>query len=660
MFLELLKFILTIAFVLFLPGLFLLKVLLNKTHQISGLEKLILSFGLSIIVTDILILLINKLGLPINQLSIIATLLIFILACFLFTKYKKKKIIPSDNFEEKNKLSFSYKQVLIFALLLFFVVFAKISFLSDKTLPQSTDLGHHMYWSNYIVEFEELPNYNMPDFIIGEHIVFSAVSIVPGIDLISTMPMIILFLVNIFTILAFFILTYQVSLNFVLKENSKKIALLSLITLGVFYAIASPQAKYVSGGVIGNLLGNLFIVLIFYSLFKAVRLKSKAFAFLTFLIILALTYTHHLSTFIFLYVLIGSFVTLIFLLLIFALTKKISWSEILSFSKEQLKTFFNYKNIIFLFLIVAFTQLVWLPSYLNKSAIDTAVGAPSKATRVGLSINSLIATTGGWRFFYAVIGGLFLVAIIVATIVATKSEPFQKIKATLIDNKNKLLLILSLTLLFAWAGMIFLMSYKPALLKIDIPSGRIASYFTYPTALLSTIGVFYLFSLTSNRLSRKIFIILFLLVLGTGFISGTSDLSENKAEGVNEKNQNIQQVFIASEYLNLKTDNEEIILKDHIYLPADTWVKNFLMRDYKNPLSRSLLKRYDDPVKPRETCTRDMIAIPDSEIGESCFQETDVKYIMLQDGLDTQQFESSENFSKIFDGENVIIFQKNE
>lgn len=659
MFLELLKLILTITFILFLPGCFLLKALLNKSHRISKLEKLILSFGLSIIITNFLIILIDKLNLPINQLSIIATLLIFILICFLFAKYKKK-INPSTNKKGSDKLSLNYKQFLVFILLFTFAIFAKVSFLSDKTLPQSTDLGHHMYWSKYIVEFEKLPNYNMPDFIIGEHIIFSAVSIVSGINFISAMPMIILFLVNIFTVLAFFILTYQVSINFVSKEGSKKIALLSLVTLGIFYAIASPQAKYVSGGVIGNLLGNLFIVLIFYLLFKAIQLKSKALAVLTLITTFSLAYTHHLSTFIFIYVLAGSLFVLFVLLIIFALTKKITWAEIYSFTKEQLKIFFNYKNLIALFLMFLFTLTVWVPSYLNKSAIDTAVGAPSKATRVGLSIHSLISTTGGWRFFYATVGLLFLVAIIVATIVATKSNLFQKIKLVLTNHKDKLLLILSLTLLFAWSGMIFLMSYKPAFLKIDIPSGRIASYFTYPTALLSAIGIFYLFNLTSNKLSRKIFIIIFLLVLGTGFISGTSDLSENKALGTNEKNQNIQQVFFASEYLNSKTNKEEIILKDHIYLPADTWIKNFLMRDYKNPLSRSLLKRYNDPVKPRETCTRDMIAIPNSEIGEICFQKTKVGYVMLQNDFDTQQFENSEKFSKIFDSEKVIIFKKNE
>ena len=92
---------------------------------------------------------------------------------------------------------------------------------------------------------------------------------------------------------------------------------------------------------------------------------------------------------------------------------------------------------------------------------------------------------------------------------------------------------------------------------------------------------------------------------------------------------------------------------------ARAWIKNFLMRGYREPLSRTLLKRYSDPVKERETCTRDMVAIPETEIGKSCFQETGVKFIILRNGYDTHQFEISDNFSKIFTTPEVVIFQKN-
>jgi hypothetical protein len=53
-----------------------------------------------------------------------------------------------------------------------------------------------------------------------------------------------------------------------------------------------------------------------------------------------------------------------------------------------------------------------------------------------------------------------------------------------------------------------------------------------------------------------------------------------------------------------------------------------------------------------------MISIPDSEIGKACYEKTGVKYIILRNGYDTQQFQNSENFSKIYTSENVVIYQK--
>ena len=140
-------------------------------------------------------------------------------------------------------------------------------------------------------------------------------------------------------------------------------------------------------------------------------------------------------------------------------------------------------------------------------------------------------------------------------------------------------------------------------------------------------------------------------------MSGLSDVSNFYEENYEDKT--ISQVFAGSEYLAEKTKASDIIIKDHIYMPADTWVKLFLMRDYKNPLSRSILRRYEDSVNIRETCTRDMIAIPDSPIGKSCFDETGTSYVFLKKGKDDQQFENSPNFSKIFSSQGVVIFQRN-
>jgi hypothetical protein len=206
--------------------------------------------------------------------------------------------------------------------------------------------------------------------------------------------------------------------------------------------------------------------------------------------------------------------------------------------------------------------------------------------------------------------------------------------------------------------MIFAMSVFPNWLKIDIPSGRIANYLTYPSALLSAIGIFFLIQPVVKKTPKKLAFVFFFLIISTGFISGSADVSEFYPANNNQESQMYIETFKASRWLEEKTSEEEVILKDHVYLPADSWVKVFLMRGYEKPLSRALLKRYDDPVKDRETCTRDMIAVPDSEIGKKCFEETSTEYIIMRNGYDTRQFENSENFSKIYASEHVVIFQR--
>ena len=179
--------------------------------------------------------------------------------------------------------------------------------------------------------------------------------------------------------------------------------------------------------------------------------------------------------------------------------------------------------------------------------------------------------------------------------------------------------------------------------------------------MLSAFGVYAVLKLCSRKDTPLIYTTLFAIIFIPGIISGLFDVSENYSDKkeTQEMKETIQ-TFRASEYLSQETSEEtDRILKDHIYLIGDTWVKNFLMRGYEEPLSRTYLKKYEDPVKPRETCTRDMIAIPDNEIGLSCFQETGINFILLKNGFDNIQFEKSENFSKILTTEKTVIFERN-
>jgi hypothetical protein len=633
--LDTIKLILAIILALYLPGYFLLKNFEGKT-KINHLEKMVLSFGLSLFLIDLIFLLLDKIGLVFNFWTVFLSLTFFSLGFFALSRSHNQRSNEAPAKEPQKK------ELLIF-LLIFFAVIVRLFFLSERLLPQTTDLGHHMYWSQYIIEFKELPDYGMPDFIIGEHIIFAAISILSGISVISSMPIALLFLVNIFSLLACWLTTYELARCFTNKEYSNRIAAFTLLSLGIFYAVSSPQAKFVSGGVIGNIIGNFLIPLSFFLLIRFVRTRQTRYPIFVIMILATLAYTHHLSSFIFLYVLAGTlFLMFIFVGFFYFFKKeKTLLAEIWKF----IKLFFGWKTLTTILMFLFFIFFIRTPSYLNPAAIDTAVGDPSKDTRTGLILGTIIETTGAWRFFYGIVGIVILIAL---AVLWTKKRKRSKALANM---------LISISLLLGWGIMIFLMSYLPKYLKVDIPSNRIGSYITYPFSLLSAIGAFYLLVVLRNRTNNKIFPLFALMVIGVGFVSGLTEISANKKTDTDNKA--VCQTYSASKYLKGIASSDENILKDHIYLAGDAWIKIFFMQDYKYPLSRSYLKRYDDPVKPRETCTRDMIAIPDSEIGRNCFLDYGVKYVMLKKNEDSFQFESSKNFSKIFSNGQVVIYQRN-
>ncbi len=643
MLLDLIKIDLSLGLLLFIPGYSILIALTRTKNPLGTLGTIVVSMVLSLGIVDFSLMLIDKLSFKITFFSIFLILLTITTVGLLFYKIFRQK-----NTRKPEKLNNSNWS--IFFLILSFSIFIRVLYLIPKIIPHTTDLGHHMYWVNYIIKFQQLPVYGIPDFIIGEHLIFSAASILSGIGIISALPTIILFIINIFSLLAVFLLTKELASLLFAKNTAHKIGLLSLLSIGIFYAIASPQASYINGGVIGNLMGNLLIPTIFYLFIKAIKEENSTLASLGFFLVSILAYTHHLSTFIFIYVLTGF---LILFLIGVGIIKFVSKNNNLRLG-SFLKIFFNLKTILTSFLILFFVFLIRIPSYLNLSAIDTAVGNPSKETRIGLTINNLVHSTGSWRVFYSAVGLIFLGLIFWQIF---KKNPLAK-KVYSFQIKNPIKTLVAISLASAWFLTIFAMSYWPALLKIDIISGRIANYLTYPSAILAGFGIYAILQPIFSKNQKIITMTVFMIVFIPGIISGLFDVSESYEEDSHKIDETIE-TFKGAEYLADKTNSNQKILKDHIYLAGDTWVKNFLMRNYKEPLSRTLLKRYIDVVKKRETCTRDMIAIPETEIGKKCFQETGVEFIILKNGFDTHQFETSENFSKIFATDKVVIFQKN-
>ena len=119
------------------------------------------------------------------------------------------------------------------------------------------------------------------------------------------------------------------------------------------------------------------------------------------------------------------------------------------------------------------------------------------------------------------------------------------------------------------------------------------------------------------------------------------------------------QTFHSAEYLASTVDtNQDVVLKDHVNIYADSWYKLFFMKDYKYPLSRGMLTRYADPTKPREICTRDMISDPQSSAGRACFVETGVNYIAVNAQIEGNSFEGYPEFSKVYCSDYISIFRK--
>lgn len=645
--LQQILFIASIITILFVPGYFLILAIWGRRRIFSALEKLILAFGLSIVSVNFLLIFIGRIGIRICALSVILLVTLFCAVCFGIYKrrYANKNSTSSFSTEtaDQDDKSFSKNQTILIILILFLTIFVKTIYLSDTIFPTSTDMGHHMYWSKLIAETGQLPVYEerdiievdgnyqvseprpIADFIIGEHLIFAAINLLSGADFISYFPTLILYLVNIFGILTVFILAWRL---FEKLAQGKNIAILALFLIGPLYAISSAQAKFVSGGVIGNTLGNLLIPLTLYFCLRAFREKKSLFLAAAIFSAAGIFYSHHLTGFILLY--IAAFIVLIFCLF--------NFRAIPDHYREWKKIIFTPPVLSVLAACVLFVIFIYTPSYLETSAVKTAVGSPSKATRAGLTFGQLTFTAGEARMALG-IAGLFLLLL-------------------LRSRKTYAAAILG-----GWAIAILLMSLKPHWLHLNIPSGRIANYAAFPLAILGAFMLVWIFSQAQELKSKKfqlntrIIFSLFMLLLSFAALNGSYDNSQSLS--VKSNFTEAVQTFHAAKYLAEKTDAQnDIILKDHNYLVADAWIKLFYMRGYNYPFSRGFFKRYEDETKKREMCTLWMISTPQTADGQRCFAGTKTNFIMVNPAFDGPQFEKTPTFWKPYAGREISIYYK--
>jgi hypothetical protein len=668
---EQLLFFLAIALLLFFPGVFVLQLFFKNI--LTQLESLVISLPLSIGIVNFLIILVGRLGIRITAQSILFSLFccgaIALLFAFFLRKYRDAKPLKSDAFLA---VSFSKRQGLLILSILALTIFIKTLYLSAVILPTATDLGHHMYWAKSIATSGVLPQYveqdiveqngvyqlaspiGIDDFIIGEHLIFAATALISGSAFVGSFPIIILFLVNVFSLLAIFLLALR---EFTLFEKTATLpkgfavhtAIATLFLLGPLYALASPQAKFISGGVIGNTFGNLFVPILLWCYLRAIRDKSARFLTLAFFFTFVLAYIHHLTTLVFLFIVFFTLLIFVglrgalFLTLLFTKTSRVKHKPF-SFISSWKRLFLRPAPLLFVLLAILFFFFVLAPSYADPKSLNTALGTPTKATRTGLSFLQLSFSIGEGRLGLGLIGMLILLFLHFSFTRKTIAKPSPK----------ELAQTLATSLFFGWGLALLVMSLHPEWLFLDIPSNRIATYASFPLTLLAGFAFTFLFTTSSSTRVTSIHKITAIILFSFCVIGGFYDNSQSLLQ--KSKAQEALQTYAVSDYLATRISPTDLLLKDHNYIVADSWMKLSFLSGYTFPLSRGYFKRYEDETKPRERCTLWMIATPNSANGEQCFDQTGTNILIVNPHFDRSQFEKSNRFFSLYQSNDIAVY----
>lgn len=637
--LHTLAFLATLVGAFLIPGWVWWRAVFGRTFSVW--EEIVYAFLGSIALIDLLMLVFGRVGLPLSATSIGGAL--FILTALGGALVWRNWSRPTDG-SGLSGLHFSRRGALIGFGLLALTFFIRTIYLAPNILPTATDLGHHAYWADIVTNTLALPTYEkievvtdpttgassvaapraIADFIIGEHLPFAFFAELSRLTFFSAFPILFLHLVNLLSIIAVIALAYRLARPLAGKIEPEHVALFVLLILGPLFALASPQAKFVTGGVVGNIFGNLFIPAILLLFYRALTEKKSSLLAAGLFFAFTLAYTHHLSTLVLAFVLIGTGI-LISVSLLF--TRE-------PFLRDWIRLIRSPAVISFLVLAGSFMALVALPSYLDTAAIDSAIGTPTKTTRTGLSFLQVSNAIGTAKVALGLFGILLLLGL------------FRRRS-------------IEAGFLLGWSGFLLVMAMFPQFLFLDIPSSRIGSYLSYPLALSAGFALAWLSRTLSEKtllpFSLRVLIATTLIVFLVG--SGSSDNASSLT--FKDRSKELVQTFAAADYL-AQHAGDEMILKDHNYLTADAWIKLFFHRDYGYPLSRGLFGRYEEGGNRRERCTLAMISTPNTAAGEKCFNETGVRYLLVNPNYDNAQFEKSDSFSKLYTSGTAAIYERNQ
>lgn len=644
-------FFLFALFLLPLSGYLLLRGFFGRLTALDPLERAVFSFAFGLGSLDFSMIALGRAGFPLSAPVMILSLFLLpgtvLLARLSFERIAPERIRKEKPTFPKPRPSERKLFLILFAL----TILVKTFFLASAGLPTATDLGHHMYWAKLSADTETLPEYAkteiigtdeeadlsgpepIADFIIGEHLPFTAIAKLSGASFFGAFPVSFLFLVNILSILSLFLLAVRTAAALPLGKDLSPftVGLATLFFAGPLFALSSPEAKFVSGGVVGNLFGNLLIPLVLLSFFRAISERDGRFLGAGILLSFTLAYTHHLSTLVLAFVMTGAIAATV-------VAFRKSLPEALGRVGKTLLSPHVLAAVLFAGLFMA---TVALPTYIETDAVGTAVGAPSKDTRTGLSLSQVSDSIGMSRL--AIGAASLLLAILIPGIRHSWAFPF----------------------LAGWGAMLLVMTVRPDWVFLDIPSNRIGNYLAQPFSLLAG---FLLASLPfvakdlggghgRSPLPGRLFLLLALVVFAAPSWNGMRD-NRTSIPGKDDKATETLQVFDASNYLAEHSLPDDLFLKDHNYLVADAWMKLFFMRDYSYPLSRGYFKRYEDETNPRERCTLLMISTPNLPGGRACYESLGVNLVAVHPAYDAAQFEKSRDFSRIYAGPDIQVYER--
>ncbi|MBU2025341.1 hypothetical protein KJ912_01215, partial [Patescibacteria group bacterium] len=308
---DYLKIFSAIIFFGVLPGFSILYLFIRPKFKLTAVEYMAFCVAISVTAVNFCVLFMDWLGISLSASHLMNAMFFVItipLVASTFPSLKttfmpvagplKKNKEPAPDFPSYLKPN---KKQLIFSILIIGVSFFILTwFLAVDIVPNNTDLGHHMYWARQIADQERIVEYDTSDVIVGEHIIFAVVSKVTGISILSAFPVIILLLVGAAGFLAVVALALRVF-------RDQWIGWMAFLMIGVLYVAADPFGKFISGGVIGNTMGNLFIPLVLLSVYLAIKQRRSEFLALALFLFAGIFYIHHLSVFLLMFILLFGF-----------------------------------------------------------------------------------------------------------------------------------------------------------------------------------------------------------------------------------------------------------------------------------------------------------------------------------------------------------------